>query len=148
MIPKFLRNGNLPQGVYKTTWKQFCKRFGHTEHRQSLIKSLASALKDLSAAGCKKVYINGSFVTAKEVPGDYDLCWSIDGVVPEKLNPTLLDFSPVGRAKMKDQYKGDLFPAETPEGASGKRFLDFFQIDKKTEEPKGIISMEIGEFND
>jgi len=32
---------------------------------------------------------------------------------------------------MKDQYKGDLFPAETPEGASGKRFLDFFQIDKK-----------------
>jgi len=25
---------------------------------------------------------------------------------------------------MKDQNKGDLFPAETPEGASGKRFLD------------------------
>jgi hypothetical protein len=49
---------------------------------------------------------------------------------------------------MKDKYKGDLFPAEIPEGTSGKRFLDFFQIDKKTEEPKGIISMEIGEFND
>lgn len=45
---------------------------------------------------------------------------------------------------MKDQYKGDLFPAETPEGASGKRFLDFFQIDKETDEPKGIISMEKG----
>ena len=49
---------------------------------------------------------------------------------------------------MKDQYKGDLFPAETLEGASGKRFLDFFQIDKKTEESKGIISMGMGEFND
>ena len=33
------------------------------------------------------VYINGSFVTAKKIPGDYDLCWSIDGVIPEKLNP-------------------------------------------------------------
>ena len=148
MIPKFLRNGNLPQGIHETTWKQFCKRFGHTEHRRSLIKGLASALKDLSAAGCKMVYINGSFITAKEVPGDYDLCWSIDGAVPEKLNPALLDFSPTGRAKIKDKYKGDLFPAEIPEGTSGKRFLDFFQIDKKTEEPKGIISMEIGEFND
>jgi hypothetical protein len=80
MIPKFLRNGNLPQGIHETTWKQFCKCFGHTEHRRSLIKGLASALKDLSDAGCKMVYINGSFVTAKEVPGDYDLCWSIDGV--------------------------------------------------------------------
>ena len=148
MIPKFLRNGNLPQGIHETTWKQFCKRFGHTEHRRSLIEGLASALMDLSAAGCKMVYINGSFVTAKEVPGDYDLCWSIDGVVPEKLNPALLDFSPGGRTKMKDKYKGDLFPAEIPEGTSGKRFLDFFQIDKKTEESKGIISMGMGEFND
>jgi hypothetical protein len=93
MIPKLLRNGNLPQGIHETTWKQFCKRFGQTEHRRSLIKGLASALKDLSAAGCKMVYINGSFITAKDLLEDYDLCWSIDGVVPEKLNPALLDFS-------------------------------------------------------
>jgi hypothetical protein len=31
---------------------------------------------------------------AKEVTGDYDLCRSIDGVIPEKLNQVLLDFSP------------------------------------------------------
>lgn len=148
MIPEFLPNGNLPPGIYETTWDQFCDRFGHTEYWQALIEGLASALKDLSAAGCKMVYINGSFVTAKEVPRDYDLCWGIDGVIPEKLNPALLDFSTAGRAKMKDKYKGDLFPAEIPEGVSGKRFLDFFQIDRKTEEPKGIISLEIGEFND
>jgi len=94
MIPKFLSNGNLPQGVHEITWKQFCKRFGHTAHRSSLIKGLAAALKDLSSAGCRRVYINGSFVTAKEVPEDYDLCWSIDGVIPEKLNRALLDFTP------------------------------------------------------
>ena len=148
MIPKFMRNGNLPPGVYETTWIKFCERFGNTKHRQSLIKGLTAALMDLSAAGCKMVYIEGSFVTSKEVPRDYDLCWSIDGVIPEKLNPALLDFSPAGRAKMKAKYKGDLFPAQIPEGTSGKRFLEFFQIDKKTEEPKGIISLEIGEFHD
>ena len=148
MIPKFLSNGNLPQGVHETTWKQFCKRFGHTAHRSSLIKGLAAALKNLSAAGCRRVYINGSFVTAKEVPGDYDLCWSIDGVIPEKLNPALLDFSPKGRNTMKEKYKGDLFPAEIPEGISGKLFLDFFQTDKITGEPKGIIALDIGGFDD
>lgn len=47
MIPKFLSNGNLPQGVHETTWKQFCKHFGHTAHRGSLITGLAAALKDL-----------------------------------------------------------------------------------------------------
>jgi hypothetical protein len=148
MIPKFSPDGNLPKGVHETTWKQFCKRFGHTAHRSTLIKGLEAALKDLAAAGCRRVYINGSFVTAKEVPGDYDLCWSIDGVNPEKLKPELFDFSPKGRDLMKRKYKGDLFPAETPEGASGKLFLDFFQTDKITGEPKGIIALEIGGFND
>jgi len=148
MIPKFLLNDNLPSGIHESTWKVFCKRFGYTEHRKSLIDGLAAALKDLSAAGCKLVYINGSFVTAKRIPGDYDLCWSIDGVIPEKLNPILLDFSPRGRALMKQKYKGDLFPAEIPEGISGKKFLDFFQTDKITGEAKGIISLDIGDFND
>jgi len=113
-----------------------------------LIKGLAAALKGLSAAGCRRVYINGSFVTAKEVPGDYDLCWSIEGVIPEKLNPVLLDFSPKGRDIMKKKYKGDLLPAEIPEGTSGKLFLDFFQTDKITGEPKGIIALDIGGYND
>ena len=146
MIPKFLSNGNLPEGVHKTTWKQFRKRFGHTAHRSLLIEGLAAALKDLAAAGCRRVYINGSFVTAKEIPGDYDLCWNIDGVIPEKLSQALLDFTPKGRDIMKRKYKGDLFPAEIPEGTSGKLFLDFFQTDKTTGAPKGIIALEIGDF--
>jgi len=148
MIPEFLPNSNLPPGIHDVSWHDFCERFGYTAHRKSLLDGLASALKDLSVAGCKMVYIDGSFVTNKEVPGDYDLCWSIDSVVPEKLNRDLLDFSPAGRIRMKHQYKGDLFPAEIPEGVSGKVFLDFFQTDKKTGEPKGIISLEIGGFND
>ncbi len=148
MIPEFLPNGNLPPGIHDFSWQDFCERFGYTAHRKSLLDGLASALKDLSFAGCKIVYIDGSFVTNKEVPGDYDLCWSIDSVVPEKLNPVFLNFSPPGRTKMKDQYKGDLFPAEIPEGVCGKAFLDFFQTDKNTGEPKGIVSLEIGGFND
>ena len=148
MIPELLSNGNLPPGEHKTSWQDFCERFGYTAHRMLLIDGLASALKNLSVAGCKMVYINGSFVTEKEIPGDYDLCWSIDGVVPEKLDPALLDFSIEGRALMKQQYKGDLFPAEIPEGVTGKLFLDLFKTDKRTGEPKGIVALAIGGFDD
>jgi hypothetical protein len=49
---------------------------------------------------------------------------------------------------MKQQYKGHLFPAEIPEGVTGKLFLDFFKTDKRTGEPKGIVALAIGGFDD
>jgi hypothetical protein len=144
LIPDFEANGNLPAGVHKTTWNELSKRFGRSGHRKNLLEGLAAALGSLAAAGCRAVYINGSFVTRKPKPGDYDLCWSIDGVVPERLDPILLDFSPRGRHAMNAKYRGDLFPAEVPEGASGKAFLDFFQTDMITGKPKGIVLMVLG----
>lgn len=143
MIPDFEKNGNLPPGIYEAFWDEFCERFGFTKHRQWLINGLQAALKTLSYAGCNIVYINGSFVTAKKEPNDYDLCWSVNTVVPELLDSDLLDFSPKGRSLMKKKYRGDLFPAEIPEGVSGKTFLNFFQTDKYTGESKGIISLKI-----
>ena len=144
MIPNFKKNGNLPPGIIEATFEEICDRFGNTDHRKWLIDGLKIALGDLSDAGCKLVYIDGSFVTAKNEPGDYDMCWSIDSVNPDRLNSTLLDFSPKGRAEMKSRYRGDLFPAEIPEGASGKLFLDFFQTDKETGAAKGIIALQLG----
>jgi hypothetical protein len=144
LIPDFDANGTLPPGIHRAEWKEFSKRFGHSEHRKILLDGLATALNSLAAAGCRSVYINGSFVTKKLKPGDYDLCGSIDGVAPERLDSILLDFSPVGRLAMKAKYRGDLFPAEVPEGASGKAFLDFFQTDKRTGEPKGIVLLDLG----
>ena len=144
MIPDFDASGNLPPGIHQATWKEFYKRFGSSGHRKRLLKGLATALNSLAAAGCRSVYVDGSFVTKKLEPGDYDLCWSIEGVAPEPLDSVLLDFSPAGRLAMKAKYLGDLFPAEVPEGASGKAFLDFFQTDKRTGEPKGIVLMDLG----
>lgn len=93
MIPDFAANGNLPAGIHRATWDEFCKRFGRSRHRNKLLGGLAAALNTLTAAGCRTVYINGSFVTRKQMPNDYDLCGSIDRVVAERLDPVLLDFS-------------------------------------------------------
>jgi hypothetical protein len=142
MIPPFDSTGNLPPGVYWATWPELVDRFGETPYRQRLLAGLKAALDALRAAGCQTVYIDGSFVTAKEVPNDFDGCWDIDGVDPTLLDPILLTFDH-GRAAQKAKYLGEFFPAQLSEGGSGTTFLEFFQIDKESGNPKGIIAVEL-----
>jgi hypothetical protein len=140
VIPLFDAAGNLPPGIHWADWPEFAGRFGSTLHRQQLLAGLVGALDSLHTAGCRAVYIDGSFVTSKEVPGDYDGCWSIQNVDPALLDPVLLDFSN-SRAAQKARYGGELFPAELPEGMTGTIWFDFFQRDKDGN-PKGIVALD------
>jgi len=72
-------------------------------------KLLKKAIDSLRSAGCKSVYIDGSFVTSKANPVDFDGCWDMDGVDPSLLDPALLDFN-LGRSVQKWKYMGELFP--------------------------------------
>jgi hypothetical protein len=94
-------------------------------------------------AGCSRVYLNGSFVAEKELPGDFDACWEASGVDPDLLDPVLLDFSD-RRAAQKAMYGGELFPAEVVAEPGGTRFLDYFQRDRITGEAKGIVAIDLG----
>lgn len=80
----------------------------------------------LKQAGYRRVYIDGSFVTTKPNPGDIDVCWAIDGVDPEALDPVFLDFSQ-SRARQKARFLCEFFPADLPEGLTGKTFLESFR---------------------
>ena len=142
MIPDFDASGLLPPGVHRAEWDEVAQRFGENPHRQVLLRALKRALQALRAAGCVEAYLDGSFVTSKTLPADYDLCWSLLGVDPTRLDPVLLTFDN-GRRAMNAKYLGDLFPAEIPEGASGKLFVDFFQIDKDTGAAKGIVLIDL-----
>ena len=104
---------------------------------------LRAALENLKAAGCRTVYLDGSFVTSKEIPNDYDACWDEDGVDPEALDPILLTFDP-GRTTQKAKYMGELFPASIIADPQGLSFLEFFQTDKDTGQAKGIIAIDLG----
>ncbi len=95
-------------------------------------------------AGCRTAYLNGSFVTSKESPNDYDACWEEAGVDPTVLDPVLLTFDP-GRAMQKAKYMGELFPASVVADADGLSFFEFFQSDKDTGNPKGIIAIDLGD---
>jgi hypothetical protein len=144
MIPRFNRAGNLPPGVHVASWREVVNRFGRSRHRRRLLRGLKAALDSLRAAGCHRVYLDGSFVTAKRVPGDFDGCWDTDGVTLDLLDPVLLTFDR-GRAAQKAKYLGELFPARLTEGGSGSTFLEFFQTDRETGRPKGIIAIELVE---
>ncbi|OAI51267.1 hypothetical protein AYO44_05040 [Planctomycetaceae bacterium SCGC AG-212-F19] len=144
MIPKFDPEGNLPPGVYATTWELFVARFGITDHRRRLISGLKRALDSLKRAGCVRAYIDGSFVTDREHPQDYDACWDPVGVNAALLDPVLLNFDNQ-RLLQKIVFFGELFPSHWPANAVGQRFLEFFQIDKNTGSQKGIVLLKVQE---
>jgi hypothetical protein len=144
MLPEFNRDGRLPAGIHWATWQEIQSRFGFSLRRQQLLGGLRLALAALNRAGCSRVYIDGSFVTVKREPGDYDACWDIDGVNVEALDSVFLDFSK-GRTAQKRKYFGEFFPAQMPEGASGRAFLEFFQTDKETGRSKGIVGLNLQE---
>ncbi len=104
-------NANLPPGVHWLDWTAFCQRFGWNAHRQRLLTGLEAALSQLNAAGCQTAFIDGSFITDKEFPGDFDACWEMSGVDLVALQGTpLLNISD-GRADQKATYGGELFPS-------------------------------------
>jgi len=54
---------------------------------------LKAALDALRIAGCRRAYVNGSFVMGKEEPADFDGCWEVEGVDLERLDSVLKMFS-------------------------------------------------------
>ena len=143
-IPDFdVATGNLPAGIHVATWEEVEAAFGSSARRQRLLAGLLRAMRALRAAGCTRAYIDGSFVTAKDAPGDFDACWEAQGVDPNTLDPVLLDFSN-RRAAQKAKYGGELFIANQAAVPAGTAFLDFFQRDKSTGEAKGIVAIDLG----
>lgn len=123
-------------------WEELVRRFGYNPRRVRLLIGLGTALDSLKFAGCRTVYIDGSFVTAKEYPNDFDGCWEEDGVDPESLDPVLLDLADPNRSTQKAKYYGEFLPASVVEAASGLSFLEFFQT-TAIGERKGIVAIDL-----
>lgn len=142
MIPPFDSKGKLPSGIHWATWDELAQRFGQSVYRRRLLAGLHAGLASLKRAGCATAYLDGSFVTDKAFPSDFDACWDVSGVNPALLDPILLVFD-AGRAAQKAKYRGEFFPASARATAIGTAYLDFFQIDKETGDPKGVIALDL-----
>lgn len=144
MIPEFTDIGLLPPGIHWTTIDEVVSKFGFNQHRKKLLVGLKKAIGALKSAGCKEIYLDGSFVTNKEFPNDYDACWFPVGVNPSKLDSVFLDFKNK-RAAQKAKYMGEFLVGSMNADSStkGLSVLNFFQIDKETGAIKGIIGLKL-----
>ena len=84
--------------------------------------------------------VDGSFVTNKRYPNDYDAAWDPQHVDPNLVDPVLLTFDDQRKA-MKAKYRGELFP-DTWSAEPNVSFIDFFQRDRAGQ-PKGIIRLDL-----
>jgi hypothetical protein len=108
--------------------------------RRELFDGLVLACSKLRSAGCVAIFLDGSYVTGKPRPSDFDACWDPTGVDRAKLDLVFLEFAN-GRAAQKAIFKGEFFPSSMMCLDVGKGFLDFFQMDRFTGKQKGIISI-------
>lgn len=133
--------GLLPVGEHLASWDEVVERFGWNAWRRRLLDGLADGLDLLAAAGCRRVWLNGSFVTAKDEPGDFDVSWDMDGVDVDKLDPILVDLT-AGRRTQKARFGGEFLP-NVEESGSGLVFAEFFQLERDGSR-KGIVVLDIG----
>lgn len=130
----------LEQGVHKLSLDQFEVIFAYNDVRKSQFSGLIRALKNLKDAGCKRVFVDGSYVTKKITPGDFDVCVDYNNVDFTKLDSVFSNFENK-RAAQKSKFLGEFFPHISKADASGTIFLEFFQKEKYTNKPKGIIEI-------
>ena len=71
-------------------------------------RRLAEAI-ELLAESCTRSWLNGSFVTAKDEPGDFDACWDPDRVDVDALDSVFFDFAS-GRANQKARFGASCSP--------------------------------------
>lgn len=148
MALSFLPNGNLVPGIHAITWQEFVAEFGYTNHRKNLIDGLKKAMNQLKTCNCKRVYIDGSFVTKKLTPGDWDGCYDsaeMDLVKLQEEYPVFFELRHP-RAAQIAEFKGEIFPSSAKADLYGTTFLLFFQREKMHQSPKGNIELSLKDY--
>ena len=141
MIPKLTRAGVLPRGCHVATLRELRKRFGSQNRtRKRLMSRISAVAARARKAGARRLYMNGSFVTSKSEPGDWDGVL----VVP-------IEFDAAGgdgrfflnRSRLKREFASDLFVVreDDPE-ILGYYLSELFATDREGR-PKGIVLLRL-----
>lgn len=137
MIPAFNESGYLPPGVYLATMEEIRQRLAYNTTRETLFHQLSLVIAILREANCPEVYLNGSFISSKDEPGDYDMCWEPTGVNPTEQLRQLLQ----NPQEVKKRFLGDIRPriSHPPYHID---LVNYWQTDAGGD-PKGIIAINL-----
>lgn len=149
MIPPFDDSPGvrfLPPGLHVATIGEVASRFGGNPIRDRLVSGLRGGLELLEAAGCRTVYVDGSFVTSKTNPNDFDVAWDPVGVDSSQLDPIFWSrvFLAPPRRAQKQRFGGEFLPL-TATGDGLQSLLEYFQ-GRRDGGRKGIVivNLELG----
>ncbi len=135
MLPEFEEiSGNLPPGLHNVTWEEVVHRYGYNTTRRRLLVGLKKGLDALRAAGCSQYYLNGSFITAKLMPSDFDGCYPLQGINEDLLDPVLLNTENDCEVQ-RLHYRGEFWPD------TNGSMVEFYLRDNRTYpvQAKGIV---------
>ena len=141
MIPPFDdETGLLPAGEHYADWGEITDRFGWNAHRRHILKGLLRLVTALRDGGCRLCLLDGSFVTRKELPSDFDAACDYNDMEPLALLRLRLTAS---SEIMKAEYRGEVFPCNETVPSDGRyTFREYFQRDDD-DTPKGIIAVNL-----
>ncbi|MCC6150108.1 MAG: hypothetical protein IT461_07655 [Planctomycetes bacterium] len=114
-IPELNAEGILPEGLHEATLEEIDEVFGRfqrTSQRMELTKQLKEYVGEVRSANvAKALIIDGSYVTAKEVPSDIDMILVLkDDVDLSKDVPPFI-YNARSKRMVQKAYDFDLFPA-------------------------------------
>lgn len=136
---EYQENGSLIPGIHQLDFKTFKDEFGFNKHRLAMIAGLEKAIRAFKSCGATFIYIDGSFVTKKEYPNDYDACWDQLTFNWMKLFTEFPVF--LGdRVGQKAIYSGEFFSALAIANPPRQAYLDFLQRDRY-DNLKGIVKL-------
>src|ERR1700754_1618633 len=123
----FNSRGKLPYGIHSTSLAEFIKRFAYNPERRRLLRGLMRAIRLLRLAGCRAIYIGGSYVSSKQRPNDIDVVWESEGMDwdrVKKVAPVFLD-KRIGSEGQKARFGCEFYPSQCREKISMLPFLEF-----------------------
>ena len=132
----------LPAGIHIATFSEVKALFVYNARRAELFEGLLCGSVELANAACKQLYLDGSYVTSKEYPGDFDACWDSEGIDWAALDADLRDYA-TSREEQKSKYGGEFYPASAIADMQGHSFLELFQLDRFTNRAKGIVAIDL-----
>lgn len=143
VLPAFTSKGLLPPGLHRATWDELCSRFGGTRRREYLLEGLLRAATNLRDAGVVNLWLDGSFVTDKRNPNDFDGVWDPSRADLRRVDSVLIDLADLrsGRLKQKAKYRGE-FLVSAIESRTGLPFEQFFQLTPDGD-VKGIVLLDL-----
>jgi hypothetical protein len=148
-----LTDGVLPEGIHICFLDEVAQAFGRfqrTERRQQLTAKLRDYLEAVRQTGtATAVIVDGSYVTAKEEPGDIDVLLVLKAEVNliEEMRPA--EYNIQSKRMVKRLFGFDIFTAI--EGTEHYAATVDFLLDVKATEPapytshtrKGIVRIEL-----